>query len=62
MSEKLIIRPHKYGGETAVISVRLPREMLSVIDQVASNTGRTRNEILVMSMEFAIENMEVNEK
>jgi len=63
MSEKkLIIRPHKYGGETAVISWRLPKEMLSVIDQVASNTGRTRNEILVMSMEYALENMEINEK
>ena len=63
MSEKkLIIRPHKYGGETSVISLRLPKEMLSVIDQVASNTGRTRNEILVMSMEYALENMEINEK
>ena len=63
MSEKkLIIRPHKYVGETAVISLRLPKEMLSVIDQVASNTGRTRNEILVMSMEYALENMEINEQ
>ena len=62
MSEKLIIKPHKYGGETAVISLRLPKEMLSVIDQVALNTSRTRNEILVMSMEYALENMEINEK
>ena len=60
--KKLVIRPHKYIGETAVISLRLPKEMLSVIDQVATDTGRTRNEILVMSMEFALENMEVNEK
>ena len=60
--KKLIIRPHKYGGETAVISLRLPKEMLSVIDQVATETGRTRNEILVMSMEYALDNMEINEK
>ena len=60
--KKLVIRPHKYVGETSVISLRLPKEMLSVIDQVAADTGRTRNEILVMSMEFALENMEVNEK
>ena len=59
---KLIIKPHKYGGETAVISLRLPKEMLSVIDQVASDTGRTRNEILVMSMEYALDNMEINDK
>ncbi len=59
---KLIIKPHKYGGETAVISLRLPKEMLSVIDQAASDTGRTRNEILVMSMDYALDNMEINKK
>ena len=59
--KKLIIRPHKYGGETSVISVRMPKEMISVIDQVAADTGRTRNEILVKSIEFALENMEITE-
>ena len=60
--KKLIIRPHKYGGETAVISLRLAKEMLSVIDRVASDTGRTRNDILVKSIEYALENMEINDK
>ena len=59
--KKLIIRPHKYGGETSVISVRMPKEMISVIDQVAADTGRTRNEILVKSIEFALENIEITE-
>lgn len=60
--KKLIIKPHRYGGETAVISLRLPKEMLTVIDQVATDTGRTRNEILMLSMEFALENMEINDR
>lgn len=60
--KKLVIKPHRFGGETAVISLRLPKEMLAVIDQVATDTGRTRNEILVLSMEFALENMEINDK
>lgn len=60
--KKLVIKPHKYGGETAVISLRLAKEMLSVIDQVATDTGRTRNEILVMSIEYALDNMEINDK
>lgn len=63
MSEKkLIIQPHRYGNETSVISVRLPKDMLAVIDRVAAETGRTRNEIVVMSMEFALDNLEINEK
>ena len=60
--EKLIIKPHKYGGETSVISLRLPKEMLKVIDEIATTTGRTRNEILVLSMEYALENLEIKEK
>lgn len=60
--KKLIIQPHRYGGETSVISVRLPKDMLAAIDRVAAETGRTRNEIVVMSMEFALENLEIKEK
>ena len=60
--KKLVIKPHRFGGETTVISLRLPKEMLAVIDQAASDTGRTRNEILVLSMEFALENMEINDQ
>lgn len=60
--KKLVIKPHKFGGETTVISLRLPKEMLTVIDRVATETGRTRNEILVLSMEFALESMEINDK
>lgn len=59
---KLIIQPHRYGGESSVISLRLPKDMLSDIDRVAADTGRTRNEILVLSMEFALENMEIEQK
>ena len=60
--KKLKIQPHRYGGESAVISLRLPREMLADIDRAASDTGRTRNEILVLSMEYALENMEIEGK
>ena len=59
--KKLVIQAHKYMGESTVISLRLPKDMLSVIDQVANETGRTRNEILVLSLEFALDNMEINE-
>lgn len=60
--KKLVIQPHKYGGETSVISMRLPKEMLADIDRVAAETGRTRNEILILSMEFALENMQIEYK
>lgn len=60
--KKLVIRPQKYGGETSVVSMRMPKSMLADIDKVALETGRTRNEILMTSIEFALQHMEINTK
>ena len=46
-------------SETKVISMRLPMDMLTEIDRVARETGRTRNEIMQTSLEFALENMTI---
>ena len=53
--------PKKYCGETSVISMRLPKDMLKDIDEIAEKTGRTRNEILSLSLEFALSHMEIKE-
>ena len=60
--EKLIIRPRRYGAETTVISLRLPKDMIKVIEEIADSTGRTRNEIMLTSLEYALDNMEIKEK
>ncbi len=49
----------KYLGETAVISMRLPKDMLADIDKAAKVSGRTRNEIMSLSLEFALNHMEI---
>lgn len=55
----LKISPKKYGGETTIISMRVAKDMLRDLDQVATQTGRNRNEILAMSLEFALQHMEI---
>lgn len=50
----LQIPKKKYGGESCVISMRLSKQMLADIDQVAALSGRTRNEIMTTGMEFAL--------
>lgn len=60
MSEPVLrISPKKYNGETTIISMRLAKELVKDIDAVASMTGRNRNEILTMSLEFALNHMEI---
>ena len=59
--KKLVIHPQKYTSESKVISMRLPSDMLMELDRVAKETGRTRNEIMQLSLEFALENMIIEE-
>ena len=60
MAEPILrISPKKYNGETTIISMRVAKDMLKDIDSVAASTGRNRNEILSMSLEFALNHMEI---
>ena len=53
------IPKRKYGGDTTVVSMRVSRELLKDIDKVADLSGRNRNEILTMSLEFALQHTEI---
>ena len=55
----LRITPKKYAGETTIVSMRISRELLKDIDNIANVTGRNRNEVLAMSLEFALNHMEI---
>lgn len=57
--KKLVISPRKYKGETSVVSARLPVEMIKALDKVAENTGRNRNEIITLCLEYAIDNLSI---
>ena len=59
---KLEIKPKKYTAESAIVSMRIPKDMVRDLDTVAAKTGRTRNEIIAMSLEFALDHMEIREK
>ena len=59
MGQKLIVESKKYKGETLIISSRLPIELIKEIDNVSEQSGRTRNELVVMFLEYALENLEI---
>lgn len=60
MSEnKLVIKARKYVGESSVVSARLPLDLIKRIDDICDITQRSRNEIIQMCIEFAVENIEI---
>lgn len=62
MENKFVVYPRKPAfGKTTVVSARLPDEMIARLDEIARKTGRTRNELIQMSIDFALKNIEIQE-
>ena len=59
--KKLVISSKKFRGDSSVVSVRLPNDMIEKLDAIAKQTGRTRNEIIQKCLDYSIENIEITE-
>ena len=58
-NKKLIISSKKYRGDSMVISARIPTELVCCLDKITQETGRTRNEVIQLCLEYAVENLEI---
>lgn len=58
-NEKFQIQSKKYTGNTSVISIRISDDLIKKLDEVAKDTGRPRNEIVVLALEYALKNAEI---
>ena len=62
MENKFVVRRRKPAfGKTSVVSARLPDEMIAELDKIAQKTGRSRNELIQMSIDYALKNLEIEE-
>lgn len=59
MKEKLIILSKKYRGETGTITARIPKELIERLDAIVSQTGRSRNDIIQLCIEYSLDNAEI---
>jgi len=59
MDKKLKVSMKKYNGETSVVSLRMPNELIKKLDDVCEKTGRTKNELIIKCLDFALENIVV---
>lgn len=62
MKEKLIITKKNLKGEDGykVFSVRIKQATVDKIDKLSEQTYRSRNELINMLLDYAIENSEVS--
>ena len=63
MEKEFVVHPRKSAfGKTSVVSARLPDEMIEKLDVVSQKTGRSRNELIQMCIDFALENLRIADK
>lgn len=62
MNEKLIINKKSLKGEDGykTFSVRIKEDTVGKLDDLAIQTNRSRNELINLLLNFALENCEVN--
>lgn len=60
-NDKFIVRTKKTYGENTVVSCRMPVELVDKLDKIGGKTGRTRNELILRCVEFALEKLEIVE-
>lgn len=63
-SENLIIKPKRPKGEDGykVFSIRVKEELVGKIDRISEQTGRSRNELIGLFLDYAVERCKVEEK
>ena len=57
-NDKFIVRTKKTYGENTVVSCRMPVEL----DKIGGKTGRTRNELILKCVKFALDKLEIVEE
>lgn len=62
-SDELIIKTKKFKGNDGykTFSIRIKEEVVDNIDSISSQTGRSRNELIGIFLEYAINHCKIEE-
>jgi len=58
--EKLIITPKE--DKAVTMTIRIDRRLQEKYNQLSANTNRSRNELIGMALQYALDHMEIIEK
>ena len=51
----------RFRGDSAVISIRLPKTLITRVDEIAAKTGRARNELIEAFVQCSVSNLTIQE-
>ncbi len=61
--DRLVIKPKRNKGEDGykVFSIRIKEETVERIDEISAKTGRSRNELIGIFLEYAVDKCVIEE-
>lgn len=62
-NDKLVVKPKRPKGEDGykIFSVRVKENIIDKIDEISASTGRSRNELIGLFLEFAVDRCEIEQ-
>jgi len=61
MKKDFILKPLRGDGGFTVVSARLTDDLVGRLDDVAGKTGLSRNKIIQLSCEYALDNLKIED-
>ena len=63
-NKDLIIKPKRAKGDDGyrTFSIRIKEEIVSKLDNISTQTGHSRNELIGVFLEYAIENCRIEDR
>ena len=64
INKDLIIKPKRAKGDDGyrTFSIRIKEEIVSKLDNISTQTGHSRNELIGVFLEYTIENCRIEER
>lgn len=59
MANRFVITPKE--DRSVTMTIRIDRELQEQYNELSAKTGRSRNELIGMALQFALDNMEIKE-
>ncbi len=58
--EKFVVKPKE--DKAVTMTIRIDRELQEKYNELSAKTNRSRNELIGMALQYALDNMEIQEK
>lgn len=65
MSDKFVVRPKKIDKKedrSVVMTLRMDRELQQKFDKLAAQSDRSRNEVMCMALQYALDHLGLSRK